>query len=286
MTTLTEAPPAKGNDTDGGHYYGKTRDGRIVPCHEVIGKNGKVRACTVREVRGCSDDKPVSAIVNGETVELVLIRASVTTIFKVMEKPGLNKWKNQQLIKAVESTPRFVDEGDEAYLERVMEVAGRKTGAASELGTRIHKAIEVYVAEADNEIDADIAPHVTAAVNESSRLGAFCDFAEQIFLNEKAGYGGTADWIGHDKENFPVVVDFKSRTSLRAYETDALQLAAYGVAIHGRKFLECGWAANIVVSTTEPGKAETFRYDTVDMVRAFDVFCALLSVWRYINKIK
>jgi hypothetical protein len=285
MTTLTEAPPAKGNDT-GGHKYGLTRDGLVVPAHEVVGKNGKVRNCTIREIRKCSYDNPVVAV-NGENrVEVVRIVPSVTTIFQIMDKPGLSKWKNQQVIAAVESTPRFVDESDDAYYERIMDVSSRKTGAASELGTRIHRAIEVYVAEADDGIDADIAPHVHAAVNEASCVNAVCDSAERIFLSEKMGYAGTADWVGHDKENFPVILDFKSRTSLRPYETDALQLAAYGVAIHGSKFIECGWAANIVVSTTEPGTAKTFKYETLDMIRAFEAFKALFDVYKYVNGIK
>jgi hypothetical protein len=125
MTTLTEAPPAKGNDT-GGHKYGLTRDGLVVPAHEVVGKNGKVRNCTIREIRNCSYDNPVTAV-NGENrVEVVRIVPSVTTIFQIMDKPGLSKWKNQQVIAAVESTPRFVDESDDAYYERIMEVSSRK----------------------------------------------------------------------------------------------------------------------------------------------------------------
>ena len=72
------------------HWY--TRAGN--PMYTIIGKNGKERNTTLRDAR---------------TLDLV---PSVTTILGVAAKPGLEKWKQEQVLLAALTLPRQDGEGE------------------------------------------------------------------------------------------------------------------------------------------------------------------------------
>ena len=69
---------------ESGHWY--DRDGK--PAYTVIGKNGKERNTTLRDAR-----------------EKDLV-TSVTTILKVAAAPGLERWKQEQVLLAADPTAR------------------------------------------------------------------------------------------------------------------------------------------------------------------------------------
>jgi hypothetical protein len=80
------------------HWYQK--DG--TPAYTIVGKNGKERATTLRDAR---------------TLELV---PSVTTILSVLAKPGLENWKQNQILMAALTMPRVDGESEQEYIARII----------------------------------------------------------------------------------------------------------------------------------------------------------------------
>jgi len=73
------------------HWY--TREG--VPMYTVEAKNGNQRPTTLRDARA---------------LDLV---PSVTTVLNVAAKPGLEAWKQRQLLLAALTLPRSEDEAED-----------------------------------------------------------------------------------------------------------------------------------------------------------------------------
>ena len=70
------------------HYYNKQGES----CHEVVGKNGKVRPTTIRDAR-----------------QLGLV-PSVTTIMDIQAKPALIQWVQNQILEAAMASPFSEDD--------------------------------------------------------------------------------------------------------------------------------------------------------------------------------
>ena len=84
---------------ESGHWY--TRTG--APMYTVKANNGQQRNTTLRDAR---------------KYDLV---PSVTTILNVAAKPGLEAWKQQQILLAALTLPKAENESIDAYAERVLE---------------------------------------------------------------------------------------------------------------------------------------------------------------------
>jgi len=102
------------------HWYG--RDGS--PCYTIIGKNGNERPTTLRDAR------------------TLLLVPSVTTVIKCAAAPGLERWKQEQVLYAALTLPKIDGEPEKDYLARIMRDAGERAKQAAERGTIIHAAIQ------------------------------------------------------------------------------------------------------------------------------------------------
>lgn len=123
------------------HWYAP--DGS--PAYTVRGKNGKERNTTLRDAR-----------------ELGLV-PSVTTIIKCAAAPGLEAWKQQQVLHAALTLPRIEGEPEKDYLERIMRDSQEQARKAAERGTEIHAAIQEYFSDKPY---VSVSPHVLAVVEE------------------------------------------------------------------------------------------------------------------------
>ena len=103
------------------HWY--TRDGE--PAYTVKGKDGE-RPTTLRDAR-----------------KLSLI-PSVTSILNVASKPGLEKWKQQQLLLAALTLPKIDSESEDQYIDRIIRDSKEQGKAAADAGTEIHASIEAF----------------------------------------------------------------------------------------------------------------------------------------------
>ena len=64
-----------------------------------------------------------------------------------------------------------------------------------------------------------------------------------------------------------------------AYEDQAMQLAAYAATYWGEENLARILAANVVISTTEPGRMEVVKHS--DLLRHWQAFQLVAALWRY-----
>ena len=109
-------------ESNSAHWY--TADGE--PSYTRIAKNGNVRATTLRDAKKEG------------------LLPSVTTIINVLAKPGLDRWKQEQVLLASLTLPRLENELEADWLKRVTEDS-RSTGRdAMDRGTAMHNVLEAY----------------------------------------------------------------------------------------------------------------------------------------------
>src|SRR3990167_5241666 len=107
MTTLTE-PQVHASEQM--HYYHRTG----APCYEVVAKNGSMRPTTLRDAR------------------LMNLVPSVTSIIRCAAAPGLELWKQQQVLHAALTLPLIPGETEDAYLAHIVGTANAVTDWAGE----------------------------------------------------------------------------------------------------------------------------------------------------------
>jgi hypothetical protein len=183
------------------HWY--TADGQ--PSYTRIAKNGNVRNTTL------ADAKKEGLL------------PSVTTIINVLSKPGLDRWKQEQVLLASLTLPRGENEPEADWLKRVTEDS-RSTGKdAMARGTAMHSVLEAYF----TQVYLPEYPMYTHRTETALRE----HFGDQFWNCEKSfahpsGYAGKCDLYSEEG----IVVDFKTKESLKnveVYPEHELQLAAY-----------------------------------------------------------
>ena len=231
------------------HWY--QQDG--TPAYTIIGKNGKERPTTLRDAR---------------TLSLI---PSVTTILKVAASPGLERWKQDQILMAALTLPKLDGENEFDYIARIRQDAQEQGRKAAERGTEIHGYLEAWYRDYYTT-QQDIVIPVSDKIAET--------FGKQEWMPEKSfahpiGFAGKVDL--HSPE---VVVDFKTtgftEDKLPAkYPDKVMQLAAYRMGL-GFEKARC---ANVYVSTTVPGLVHIVEYDEEELEIGFKKFMCLLDFW-------
>lgn len=155
-------------DLDGSHWY--SRDGDPVYTILKADKTGS-RNTTLRDARKYH------------------LLPSVTTVFSIMSKPGLDRWKLGKAIEAALSTKRDENEPDERYHKRIMSRSFEETDKAAKLGTRIHDAIDA--AFDGVETNEDIKQYVEPTMKYLSTLNLKDIEREGVVVNLKDGYAAT-----------------------------------------------------------------------------------------------
>ena len=241
------------------HWY--TRDGQ--PAYTIKKKDGGDRPATLRDARKHN------------------LLPSVTTIFNIMAKPQLEKWKLNKAIQAALTTTRDDDEPDDRYHQRILERSRKEVSEAAELGTRIHDAIEA--AFGGHEPPEDLKPYVLPTMEYLRKINLTNIELEQVVVNIREGYAGRVDLLAGfgDKR---VIVDFKTRKTRKGekvtpYEFQPMQIAAYAHAAFGS--LKDVWGANIYISTTEPERIETVAYNADTLREEYEAFINMCALWRY-----
>lgn len=250
---LSELIPA----TSAGHWY--HRDGS--PAYEVEAAKGGMRATTLRDAR---------------KLDLV---PSVTNILKVAAKPGLEVWKQTQLVHSCLTLPRIAGESEDDFAKRVVTDANEQARKAREKGTEIHGSIEHYFK--GGSVPSEHKPVIQAIEMAFADIGLKGPWkAEKSFACD-LGYGGKLDLNNGD-----AVIDFKTKgqwkdTDKIAYDEHGMQLAAYVRGLGGNQDTR---RINIFVSTEELGKVKVVEWDDYD--RYFQMFWLLLQYWQTANRIK
>ena len=267
---LTTPPIVSDSTEDWGHFYGLTEGGKTVPAHVIIGKNGRERPPTLRDIKAANlKHKPVT-LPDGTDVHFIV--KSVTSLFKLMAREGLRRFIDTSLMLAQEQIPRG-DLSDSQWQSEIKHKAGEKMRDAAQLGTRFHSFME----HPGRDPDQDLFAMVSSGRDSMDKLGLDITGREQSFVCRDHLFGGTADVVFAPWG----ILDFKTRTGLNTYETDCMQQAAYGVGIYGEGFLDHGIGYSLIASTTNPGEVLVHTWTTEDLCHAWDAFLGLLSIWRY-----
>jgi hypothetical protein len=234
-----------------GHWYGK--DG--TPMYTIIGANGKERDTDLRDAR-----------------KLGLV-PSVTTILKVAAAPGLDIWKQQQLLKAVAEIPRLDEEPEKEWFSRILKTSKEAGDKHMDRGTDMHNVIEDYFNKKPGDYPAYAKETYFAVTKEFGSQNWVC---EKSFAAD--GYGGKVDLHCED-----IVIDFKTKELVddktAAYDEQLMQLAAYRMGLN-IPHAEC---ANVYVDPQ--GNVKIIRHEEADIEKAWLLFTHLLAFYRIKNAI-
>lgn len=244
---------------ESGHYY----DRKGNPAYTVIGKNGKERNTTLRDAR-----------------EKDLV-PSVTTILKVAAAPGLERWKQEQVLLAALTLPKAEGESESDWINRIMEDSKETGRKAADRGTEIHYQIQRHF-EGKSVLD-EFEPHVVGC-----EMALREHFGKHEWVCEKSfahllGYGGKVDMHTASGDH-GIIVDIKTKDfgpddKVTGFDEHLMQLAAYrmGLAIPKAR------CANVFVSRSHPGLSHIIEWSPEDLEKGWAMFTRLLSFWQIKN---
>lgn len=251
--------PTTGRPSEGlNHWY--TRDGQ--PAYEVPARNGELRPVTLRDARALN------------------LVPSVTTILKCAAAPGLEKWKQDQVLLSALTLPRGAEESEACWLDRIHHDSREQARLAAERGTEIHAAIEAYYNGGKASVSAP-APYAVWKVEDAlkARFGGDAEWEAECAFAHPLGFGGKADLLSHPT-TLDVLLDFKTkdgwnplRADKLAYDEHAIQLAAYRVGLGRPEALCC----NVFVSRQEPWQVHIHEWTEDELQRGWRMFLALLD---------
>lgn len=242
--------------TESGHWYhyptGESR-------YTVLGKNGKERPTTLRDAKKSG----------GELVP------SVTTIIKTMASPGLDRWKQEQVLLAALTLSRKKDESDDSYILRIINDSKEQGKQAADRGSLLHGAIERWIVSGGKDAQGEWQPHVDATHKALLEIGVdlLKGDAERSFSHQY-GFGGKIDWSSKD-----AVVDFKSKPSItdkvKGYDEHVMQLAAYdfGLEDKGRRLI------NVFIGCDDVG-VKIVEWTKEEADRGWKMFLSCLDFWK------
>ena len=241
------------------HWYNQAGQ----PAYEVENKaKGGMRPTTLRDAK-----------------QLNLV-PSVTTVMDILDKPGLNRWKETQVLMSSLTLPREKGDSDDLHMAKIRQDAKELSTLARDEGVRIHDSLES--AFKDRTIDQryrTICNKVKEAVFE---YFGFSDrwIAETSFSYPK-GFGGKVDL--HNKD-IHVVADFKTKEEFKtgkngkvvklAYDEQCIQLAAY------REGLHMGYSRLVNIFVDYDGNTIFHEWQEDEIQRAWEMFCLILKLWK------
>jgi len=232
--------------SDAGHWY--NREG--MPCYTLKGANGKIRNTTLRDARKLN------------------LLPSVTEIMKLLAKPGLERWKLEQVKLAALTLPQIDGETLDQFSMRISMDAEEHSIQARDLGTSIHGQIENYFQ------GKQVTAHEKIVY---SLFGTQEWFAENSFAHP-LGYGGKIDLFSDQW-----VIDYKTKDFTEkdlkkpfSYTEHILQLSAYRLGLN----LPKANIANVFISRNNPGLIKIEKHKSGLEV----AFSALLEYWKAIKR--
>ncbi|MCE9615068.1 MAG: PD-(D/E)XK nuclease family protein [Lentisphaerae bacterium] len=251
------------NQIKAGHWYGA--DG--TPMHRLpTADGGGERVTTIRDAKRLG------------------LYPSVTSILGILAKPGLENWKLNQMALATLRAPKTEAESTAYWCNRVRDAAFEQVDEAADLGTMIHGALEL--AMDGKPFDPSLAVYVDPVMAWKEKSGISIVERELRLVNREHGFAGTADVFFRYGANGIGILDYKTRKTepgkpVGAYENQAMQLAAYAATHWGEAEVGRVLAANVFISTTEPGRVEVVKHPSIE--RDWQAFKMTAALWRYIK---
>ena len=246
------------------HWY--RQDGG--PQYTVKAKDGSDRPTTLRDAR---------------KMDLV---PSVTTILKVSAKPGLEAWKQEQMLLAALTLPRDPGESEKDFIARIVFDSKETAKSAAERGTRVHESIESWFTGKKDVEHQAIAKAFEEKIFDHFKTHPFQPWKTEIAFASPLGYGGKIDLHCTPDEHAPqgIVIDAKTKEfgeddAVIGYDEHLLQLAAYRHGL-GMPHARC---ANVFASVTKPGLIKVVEWSEEELVKGWEMFQCLLRFWKLKN---
>ena len=210
---------------------------------------------------------------------------SVTTLLGLFAKPGLERWKQDQLLRIAFDNPAKLDESYEGYADRCLVQHEKPVEEAASFGTKVHDAIEAYFT--GQHIPDELLEYIQPALDWKQEHGLnFIEF-EKMLVNTNHGFAGTVDIVGQGAEGAKFILDWKTRKTkpkvkVTSYDFQIHQIAAYAATYWGEEAVlgHSVHGANCYISSTEPGRFEVIKYSPEDLAKAWVDFTALCQLWR------
>lgn len=257
------------NQAPSAHWY--SADGAAV--HEMPTRDGSgTRKTTIRDA------------------QRLRLLPSVTSVLGVLAKPGLDVWKLKKVAEAALANPKQESESAEYWIARVVEASKGETEAAADLGSAIHDALDNALAGLP--YPADLTAYVDPVMAWVTSTGIHVTHKEIVLVNPAEGYAGRVDVLFSFGKAGIGVLDYKTRKTeagkaVTPYDGQGMQLAAYAAAHYGPDALPGVLAANVFISTTEPGRFEVVKHDgkagTCTLMDEYDAFLAACKLWRRVK---
>lgn len=238
------------------HWY--TQSGE--PMHKVPMKSkpGEMRDVDVRDAR-----------------KLGLV-PSVTNVIRILDKPMLNAWKEEQAILAALTLPVVHGETIDERARRVAADAKEQVDVAARRGKNIHKCVEEYLLYQRFDPHPDVKELVAKFPDWANRNIRTVFSCETVVVGE--GYAGTLDLYAHIEGYEDRVVDFKSRKAyngaIRTYPEDNIQLAAYWKAIGA-----ASGTMSVLVNSQEATDPVVHAWDIEDTKKGWEIFEHCRHIW-------
>lgn len=241
---------------EAGHWY-DSRDGS--PRYTIIGVNGKERNTTITDARKFG------------------FVPSVTTVLSMLDKPGLNIWRETQAMLAVMRLERRANETTESYLSRARVEARRDVNRARERGTSLHGDIELAIHGRRHGHHE----HIERIADALAQVGLdlYGGRAEHCFAH-RDGFGGKTDFWQDD-----TIIDFKSKETIDgkklAWAQHAIQIGtyAYGLGIERPRGL------NVFVGVDDC-QIVLKEWTEMELTHGVIFFRELLKSWQALKKWK
>ena len=258
---ILQAKPKRGS---GGHWY--TREGKAKHTMPRAKGDGE-RNTTLRDSKKHG------------------LFPSVTTLLGLFAKPGLERWKQDQLLRIAFENPAKLDESFEGYADRCLVQHEKPVEEAADFGTKVHDAIEAYFT--GQHIPDELLEYIQPALDWKQDHGLnFIEFEKMLF-NTNHGFAGTVDIVGQGSEGAKFILDWKTRKTkpkvkVTSYDFQIHQIAAYAATYWGEEAVlgHSVHGSNCYISSTEPGRFEVIKYSPEDLAKAWVDFTALCQLWR------
>lgn len=234
------------------HWYGRGGE----PQYEVPAAKGGMRPTTLRDAR-----------------KLGLV-PSVTTIIRCAAAPGLETWKQQQVLLSALTLPRLQNEPESDWLERVMSDSREQGKKAAERGTAIHAAIQGHY-----EGEPPHPDHWEYVKGCATRIEDH--FGKQEWVAEASfahalGFGGKVDLHCSIAVIDAKTKEFGPDAKKLAWDEHRMQIAAYRVGLGIPK----ARGGNVFVSVNNPGLSVIHEWTEEELEEGWTMFSGLLQYWQ------
>jgi hypothetical protein len=210
-----------------------------------------------------------------------LLLPSVTTVIKEIANPGLEAWKQEQIILSALTLPRKEKETDDEFAKRVIDDSRSQAVDAAQLGSKLHDLAEHYLRGESVSVEKKLMEYWYPMRVFFEKIKLEPLLIEEPLVNTEYGYAGRVDVLA--KRNGVVeTIDLKtSRTNpkykVKGWDSWMLQIAA-NMKLESEHVSEGG--INIVISTSEPGRIEIVEWSPEDIERGFSMFLSALNIFR------